>query len=220
MLPVCKHQSRRGEHPFQLIRRQHGGASILVGPMPAGEGPQPHKLLGGASSSAEGASNYSGLELSGQGPKPRGRRWCRECHRQRSRPGVGADPHLVEEVEAVQAPTILGAAVVVDVDKDGAVGEVVRVGDEEDKALILDGVEVLGPGDGKGSTVAKEADEGAGTRTLPRKLHPFRLQSSQSRDRCRRRCRWCGRGRSSRSTTGRRGARLRWVELKLDLGEC
>jgi hypothetical protein len=137
-----------------------------------------------------------------------------------ARGGGGADPHLAEEVEAVQAPTILGAAVVVDIDKDGAVGEVVRVGDEEDKALVLDGVEVLGPGDGKGSTVAKEADEGAGTRTLSRKLQPFRLQPPRSRDRCRRRCRWRGRGRSSRSTTGRRGASSRWVELKLDLGEC
>jgi hypothetical protein len=59
MLPTCKHQCRHGEHPFQLVRRRQGGASILVGPTPAGEGPQPHKPLGGASNPTEGASNCS-----------------------------------------------------------------------------------------------------------------------------------------------------------------
>lgn len=37
-------------------------------------------------------------------------------------------------------------AVVVDADVDGAVGEVVGVGDGEDEALVPDGVELLGPG--------------------------------------------------------------------------
>jgi hypothetical protein len=120
----------------------------------------------------------------------------------------------------VQAPAIPGAAVVVDVDIDGTVGEVIGVGDGEDAALVLDGVEVLGPGDGEGSTTAKEAGEGSGTCTLPRKLRSCRLQPARSHDHCRHRRRWRGRGRSSRSTTGRRGAHSRWVELKLDLDEC
>jgi hypothetical protein len=189
MLPVFKHQCQRGEHPFQLIRRQHGGASILAGPMPEGGRTATTQAARGSIEFGGGSIELLRSRATGTRTEATGRRWCRECHHQRSRPGVGgADPHLVEEVEAVQAPTILRAAVVVDVDKDGAVGEVVRVGDEEDKALVLDGVEVLGSGDGKGSTVAKEADEGAGTHTLPRKLQPFRLQPSRSRDRCRRRC--------------------------------
>jgi hypothetical protein len=94
----------------------------------------------------------------------------------------------------VQAPTIPGAAVVVDIDIDGAVGGGRRGRRREDEALVRDGVEVLGPGDGGGSAAAKEADEGAGTRTLPRKLRPCRLQPSRSHDRCRRRRRWRGRG--------------------------
>jgi hypothetical protein len=198
----------RGEHPFWLVRHQRGKDRNHTSRW--GE----HRIRRREHRIAQSRAVGTRIEATGQetvegAPPPK-----------KPAGGGGGDPHLAEEVEAVQAPAIPGAAIVLDVDIDGTVGEVVGVGDGEDAALVLDGVEVLGPGDGEGSTAAKEAGEGSGTRTLPRKLRPCRLQPARSRDHCRHRRRWRGRGRSSRSTTGRRGARSRWVELKLDLDEC